>query len=505
MTGPYGIPTNDPAGAISRAIVTTNYQQKGVPYGPFLMAAMGPRDGYTMGPIGGYSGSTPHYEDDGSFWTSQRGDFPISFYQNDSGYNSNSGFDALVNGYPLGGVAVPQIPPSPVPAAPYCYYLAPAPGVPAAVAAATDMPWVLDDHGSHNPGDVTYHWATAPDGFHALGTAFWWDNDATMHKGGACVAAAFLEPGVKVPFWSDTGQDWSHDGNLSQVRLAPTTAPTAQLRFSAGTLISEEAVSDGTFDCAPRTLVADAPMLPVPGAGPPSPVPNPGWTVSAVAVLPGLTLNPPGEYGAFCYLGAAICWEIIYPPGVRTPTYPAQLQVGMDPATAARLASDIGAQCGAQHGLVIPPGANGYVSIDLGTLLGVESIPAAKADWDTITVEVDTPLPPDYIPTYQQLVDLFLYDVTGTAIGQSYRFYTAIVSRAQSSQPGAPPNLGVHATEVRPEAGPVIEAGPAPADSPVHKPAPGAEAPAPRLARNPVLAWIAALIKWLFGRLRADK
>ena len=154
----------------------------------------------------------------------------------------------------------------------------------------------------------------------------------------------------------------------------------------------------------------------------------------------------------------------------------------------------------------IPPGANGYVSIDLSTLLGVESIPAAKADWDTITVEVDTPLPPDYIPTYQQLVDLFLYDVTGTAIGQSYRFYTAIVSRAQSSQPGIPPNFGVHATEVRPEAGPLHEAAiPAPGDGPVHKPAPGVEVPAPRPARHPILAWIAALFKWLLGRLRADK
>jgi len=311
-----------------------------------------------------------------------------------------------------------------------------------------------------------------------------------------------------VPFWNDTGQGWSHDGSLSQVQLAPTVTPTAQLRFSPGTLISEEAVRDGNFDCAPRTLVADAPMLPVPGAGPPSPTPIEGSTVTAVTVLPGLTVAPAGQHGAFCYLGAVVRWEMVFGLAWPTeygrapddPTFPLTIPVGMDGPTAARLKSDIGAECGARHGLMIPPTANGYVSIDLSAILGIVAVPGAPADGYPLTVHVeDVPKPitvstPE-IEVRQQVIDLVLFDVAGQPIGQPYRFSTPNIARQQM--------LPLLRATLMETAKPPIQAEPPQnVAAPPPKPAP---APPPPVRPKSVFAWLAALIKWLFGRLRADK
>lgn len=331
----------------------------------------------------------------------------------------------------MGGSAIPTAPPSPVPASVWNYRLAPAPGVPAAVVPATDMPWVLDDHGSHNPGDVNYHWPTAPAGFHALGTAFWAENNASWYLSGACVATSNLEPGVTISFWDDAGQDWTHNGAFQLVQLDPNTRPTARMRFAPGSLISVEAAQSGQFDCRPWTLAADVPVLPVPGAGPPPPTVTAGWTITGVVVLPAVTVTPPERYGAFCYLGAVVSWEVVLGPEyVDAPgPIPFKLPIGMDTATCTRLKADIGADCGAVHGLSIPPAANGCVSVDLGETLGVAPIPGASADGYAITVEINgepTPRTPStpMIEVWQQVIDLLLFDVQATLIGKPYRFST---------------------------------------------------------------------------------
>jgi len=402
MAERYGTPTGDALGTLREAIAAANLLAQGVRYGPFQMAAL-----------------DASFE----FWTSERGDFPIGFFASADQMSFGRGVSGA--GYCVGSMARAPANAS-TREVPYVHYLASAAGAPAAVVPATAMPWVLDDHGSKNPRDVKYRWPTAPEGFHALGTAFWPDNDEAGHGSGACVPAAYLEPGVTVPFWSSSNQGWSHDGSLSRVSLAPATAATAQLRFAPGTLISDEAVRDGNFDCRPWTLVADAPMLAVPGAGPPPPDVTPGSTITAVAILPGLTLDPRIARGPFYCLAALVSWVTVpreISPGEST----FWLEVGMDPWNAERLAADIGARCGAQHGLTIPPSANGYVSIDLGAALGIEPVAGATADDDAMAIELEA-LPHTAATAkrvvQQQVVDLVLCDVTGTPITQPYRFRT---------------------------------------------------------------------------------
>lgn len=420
MSGQNGTPTGDAVDTIRNAIATAGYADSGVPYGPFLMSAV---------PQGDYAGP--------GFWTSQRGDFPITFQSTDQPGNPSN------HHCPMGGSAIPTVPPSPVQAPLWNYRLLPAPGVPAAVVPATDMPWVLDDHGSKNPASVTYHWPTAPAGFHGLGTAFWMSNDASMYLSGACVAAANLEPGLTTPFWDDAGSGWTHNGDLVLVRLDPDTRPTGQLRFAPGSLISVEAAQNSQFDCRPWTLVADAPMLPVSGEGPPPPSVFGGWTITAVAILPTPAVSPPGAYGAFCYLGAAVSWESVLGPAFLAPgSIPLQLSIGMDAATRNRIKGDIGADCGAVHGLSIPPAANGQVSIDLGPALGMVPVSGATQDGYTITVEIEgEPVPPPPTPqlieVWQQVIDLLLFDARGTLIGKPYRFSTPNYVRQMVSPPHA--------------------------------------------------------------------
>jgi hypothetical protein len=401
MAERYGTPTGDALGTLREAIATANLLAKGVRYGPFQMVAL-----------------DVLFE----FWTSERGDFPIGFFASADRMSFGRGVSA--SGYCVGSMARAPANAS-TREVPYVHYLASA-DVPAAVVPATAMPWVLDDHGSKNPRDVKYHWPTAPEGFHALGTAFWPDNDEPGHGSGACVAAAYLEPGVTVPFWNSSNQGWSHDGSLSRVSLAPATAATAQLRFAPGTLISDEAVRDGNFDCRPWTLVADAPMLPVAGAGPPPPDVTPGSTITAVAILPGLALDPRIARGPFCCLAAVVSWETVLRE-ISPSDSTSWLEVGMGLWDAKRLAADIGARCGARHGLTIPPSANGYVSIDLSAALGIEPVAGATADDEPMTIELEA-LPHMATATKrivrQQVVDLVLCDVAGTPITQPYRFRT---------------------------------------------------------------------------------
>lgn len=386
-----GIPTDNPAGAIAQAITAANQWNNGVPYGPFLV-----RGTFPGAPI----------------WVSQRGDTPISFYQP---------FAFEFDGWPLGGVAQPQGAGTPQLA--WSYSLAPLPGVPAAVQ-GVDTIWILDDHGSQNSQDLDYMWPTPPAGFQGLGTAFFNGPGGPPY---AVVAESALEAGVTRAWWDDSGSHWSHNGDLQLVQLSLMNPPTPQLRFAPGVCLSDEAISDGNFGCRPWTLVADAPVLPVPGAGALPPGPFEGSVILAVAALPtlGMSSNLASLFqngsGPFVYLAAVASWVEL---GFARPETPeVAITVGMAPDPAASLRALTNARCGARKGLWIPPN-NGFVSVDLSSLLGVERIPGATADYGPFNVPVPGPVGAAYSES-QLVVDLIPFNMSGFEGSTSWRFWTS--------------------------------------------------------------------------------
>lgn len=194
-------------------------------------------------------------------------------------------------------------------------------------------------------------------------------------------------------------------------------------------------------------------------------------------------LDPTVSRGAFRYLGAAVSWEVVLnAEWMSTPTLAVELPIGMDPAAVAQLT----AQCGATRGLAILPSANGYVSVDLSAALGIEPVPGAAAVSYTTTIEIEGPPLPltaasPMVAVQQQVIDLMLFDVSGTAIGQPCRFFTPNYVRQLAPAPSGafPGRLGTLE----------VPAGAEP---------PGKPAPAPR--RHPAPPWLAALFKWLFRR-----
>jgi hypothetical protein len=290
--------------------------------------------------------------------------------------------------------------------------------------------WVLDDAGSGNPNSINYFWPTPPAGYQGVGICFapWGGGDGQLPPATSwCVAGTSLEPGLTTSFWSDAGQGWAHhSGDLSAVSLTDTP-PGDKIRIAPRTYLSNEAVASGKFGSSAWTLVGEKMMLPVPGSGsvlPPPVFPAPGsippTALHAVAILPGHAIVDPDPYqvSAFYYLSAESSWSLGAPSDPANPTY----QIYYQQLTQADLRTVAGLSIGAKSGVVIPPTANGLLSIDLNREFRLRTNFGPTDDTTTL------PLPPEVrvgeMQYWQRMVTLTLWRCDGS-VAAGANFFAA--------------------------------------------------------------------------------
>ncbi|WP_034159551.1 hypothetical protein [Sphingomonas sp. ERG5] len=385
------------APAIMAAIAAADHARNGVDFGPFLINVM--------------------MTNAGQIWSSEKGDYPISFLFDEYGLD-DGGFHSL------GGAVLTQA--TETTASRWSIYAKPHAGAQTGLVQPASFDWVLDDAGSGNPNSVDYFWPTPPAGCQGVGICFapGAGPDGFTPPTSWCVASTSLEPGLTTPFWSDAGQGWSHhSGNLSAVSLTDTP-PGDKIRIAPRTYLSDEAVASGKFGSSGWTLVGEKMMLPVPGSGstlPPPTFPAPGslppTVLHAVAILPGHAIVDPDPYqaSAFYYLSAESSWSFGSAPDPANPTY----QIYYEQLTQADLRAVAGLAIGAKSGVVIPPTANGLLSIDLNAEFWLRNN-VGPTD-DTVTL----PLPPAVrvgaMQYWQRTVTLTLWRCDGSvAAGANY-------------------------------------------------------------------------------------
>lgn len=256
-------PDSQAVAAVRAAIAAGNYPVNGVTYAPFQVKfAYAP----SFTPI---------------WWDFQ---FPnllptVTFFQ----FSDTTTGAFLPLGDVLTTVTGGAQPMSPLPLDGGVMLLAPTDADPSALAHPTGFNWILDDHGSGNAHDITYWQPVAPSGYTALGMAF--GASAPDPNNYWCVRNDLIQAVTTYNIWNDSGQGWSHDGNVNAPCFSTPqqTVPEGQMLLIPRVCLSDESPGAVT----PWALVVSAAQLPVTPFLPPDP-PNDPSIVSGATTTYGL-------------------------------------------------------------------------------------------------------------------------------------------------------------------------------------------------------------------------
>jgi hypothetical protein len=203
-----------PEEVIRAAISAANVLQSGVEFPPFLIKA------FPFGSI--FTG----------FWTSKKGGDlagPVTFYQ----FTGSTGPFLPLGDYMC---CAPDEQPLVLPDGVLLF--APAQTDPACLAHPLDFEWILDDHGSGNPDDITYWRMLPPPGYTSVGNAFATNKPDPNNYW--CVKNDYLVAAGRKNFWSDEDQRWSHNGNTNIAVLPNGPPPDGQMWIAPPAFVSDE-------------------------------------------------------------------------------------------------------------------------------------------------------------------------------------------------------------------------------------------------------------------------
>lgn len=198
--------------------------------------------------------------------------------------------------------------------------VAPGDSDPDALRHPLDFTFVLNDHGSRNPQDISYWRMQPPDGYSALGICFGAAKPDPANYW--CVKTEYLASVSTTEVWTDAGTRIAADGNIERPAFAGAMgSPDGQILILPQTVLSHQDLANEPA----WALCCQQAFLDIPEADPPDPQPVASVTsgsttttgLSKVAILPFTAVadaNFPDQWqgSPFYYVAAQPYWACVW-------------------------------------------------------------------------------------------------------------------------------------------------------------------------------------------------